>query len=147
MSRYRFRASRFDEGPFSVRLRTAFFAGASALALASLPVAANASVVHPLTTCGYNVDNLQDNSSAIVVEVVPQCAGEAPDSPTIWEYVPISDGNQYIYYSVTTLKNNAVVLTYDCPGTAPDVYHVIYSYGGTFADEFISDDCGTSTEP
>ena len=47
------------------------------MALASLPVAANASVVHPLTACGYN----------------------------------------------------------------------IYSYGGTFADEFISDDCGTTTEP
>jgi hypothetical protein len=135
------------KGTSTVRPRTAFFAGASALALATLPVTANASVVHPLTTCGYNVDTLQDNSTAIVVEVVPQCAGEAPDSPTIWEYVPISDGNQDIYYSVSTLKNNGVILTYDCPGTAPDTYHLIYSYNGTFADEFISDDCGTFTEP
>ena len=137
------------KGTFSVRLRKAFFAGASALALASLPVAANASVVqvHPLACGGYSVDTLQDNSTEIQVEVVPQCPSQAPDSPTIWEYVPISDGNQDIYYSVTTLKNNSVILTYDCPGTAPDIYHVIYSYGGTFADEFISDDCGTTTEP
>ena len=66
------------------------------------PLRTNASVVHPLTTCGYNAYNLQDNSTAIEVEVAPQCAGEAADSPSIWEYVPISDGNQDICYSVTS---------------------------------------------
>jgi hypothetical protein len=138
-----------SEGHISVRLRTAFFAGASALAFASLPVAANASVaqVHPLACGGYSVDVLQDNSTAIEVEVVPQCVSQSPDDASIWEYVPISDGNQEIPYTLSYLKNNGVILTYDCPGTAPDTYHVIYSYGDTFADTFVSDDCGTSTEP
>jgi hypothetical protein len=128
-----------------VRLRAAL-TGAAALALASLPVAAKAAVAGPLT-CGYNFDLLQDNSTAIQVAFVPQCSGEAAASPSIWEYVPISHGDQYIYYTLTSAPDNVVVLTYDCPGTAPDVYQVIYSYGGTFAEQDISDDCGTFTEP
>jgi hypothetical protein len=132
-----------------VRLRTAFLAGASALALASLPMAANASVaqVRPFGCGGYSAVVLEDNSTEIEVEIVPQCVAQSPDVPSIWEYVPISDGNQEIPYTVSYLKNNSVILTYDCPGTAPDTYHVIYSYGDTFADTFVSDDCGTFTEP
>jgi hypothetical protein len=53
------------KGILSVRLRTTFFAGGSALALASLPVAANAAVPRPLTTCSYNMVTVQDNSTAI----------------------------------------------------------------------------------
>jgi hypothetical protein len=141
-----------DEGQISVRLRTALFAGASALALASLPAAANASVVHPLTVhplvcTGYTFDVLQDNSTAIRVEFTPQCSGEAAASPSIWEWVPISSGAQGVYYTVTSDPNNVVVLTYDCPGTAPNTYQVIANYGGNPQWEFLSDDCGTTTEP
>jgi hypothetical protein len=142
------------KGGFSVRLRTAFFAGASALALASLPVAANASVaqVHPLTVqplacVDYNLDLLQNNSTAIKVEFVPQCSGEAAASPSIWEWVPISSSAQWIPYTVTSLPNNVVVLTYTCPGTAPDTYQVIANHEIYPEYEFVSDDCGTTTEP
>jgi hypothetical protein len=135
-----------------VKLRTALV-GVGALALASLPVAANASVLHPLTVhplvCsgGYTFDLLQDNSTAIKVEFIPQCSGEAAASPSIWEWVPISSGAQYIPYTVTSDPNNVVVLTYTCPGTAPDTYQVIANHGSTPQTEFVSDDCGTTTEP
>jgi hypothetical protein len=143
------------KGRFSVRLRTAFFVGGIALAIASLPVAANASVVqvHPLTVqplaacVDYNLDLLQDNSTAIKVEFVPQCSGEAAATPSIWEWVPISSSGQYIPYTVTSLTNNDVVLTYDCPGTAPDTYQVIANHEISPEYEFVSDDCGTTTEP
>jgi hypothetical protein len=128
-----------------VRLRTAL-AGAGALALASLPLAAGAAQAQPLT-CGYSFDTVQDNSTAIKIEFVPTCSGEAIATPSIWEWVPISNGAQYIPFTVTSLPNNVAELTYDCPGTAPDTYQVIANYGGTINDEFVSDDCGTSTEP
>ena len=104
--------------------------------------------VHPLVcTGGYNFDLLQDNSTAIEVEFIPQCSGEAAASPSIWEWVPISSSAQYIPYTVTSDPNNVVVLTYDCPGTAPDTYQVISNHGSTPQEEFVSDDCGTTTEP
>jgi hypothetical protein len=137
------------KGTFSVRLRTAFFAAASALALAAAPVAANAAVARPLTTCSYNMVTVQDNSTAIKVDIVPQCAGEAPAPyPTIWEWVPISSGAQGIQYTKTSEPNNVVLLTYVCPGSAPNTFQVIANEIGTTPnEEFISDDCGTFTEP
>ena len=136
----------FLKGPYPVRLRTAFVA-VGTLVLTTLPVTANANVVHPQGTCGYNTSILEDDSTAISVAFVPQCSGEAAASPSIWEYVPISKGDQSILYTVTPVVNNIVVLTYDCPGTAPDTYQVIYNYSGMISIQNISDDCGTFTEP
>ena len=141
------------KGRFSVRLRTALFAGASALALASLPVAANASVVHPLTvqplvcTGGYTFDLLQDNSTAIKVEFIPQCSGEAagvsqhlgmgpdfqrrPVHPLHGDVGP----EQRRRPDIRLPRNRARHL--------PGHRH----HGGTSKRRFVSDDCGTTTEP
>ncbi len=120
------------------------------MALAALPMAANAAVAQPLSTCaGYSMDTVQLNSTAIKIDIVPQCAGEAaaPD-PYIWEYVPISSSGNWIPVTVTSEPNNVVLLTYDCQGTAPDEYQVIAGQIGVYPiDEMVWDDCGVTTEP
>jgi len=80
---------------------------------------------------------------------VPQCAGEvAAPYPTIWEWVPISSSAQGISFTKTPEPNNVVLLTYACPGTAPNTFQVIANEIGTTPnEEFVSDDCGTFTEP
>jgi hypothetical protein len=106
-------------------------------------------MAQPLATCSYNMVTVQDNSAAIKVDIVPQCAGEAPAPyATMWEWVPISSGAQGISYTRTAQPGNVVRLTYTCPGSAPNTYQVIANEVGTTPnEEFISDDCGTFTEP
>ena len=130
-----------------MRLRTAFV-GVSALTLTSLPLAAaSAGTVRPAGTCGYNTSVLEDDSTAITVAITPQCAGEAAATPTMWEYVPISKGDTYVYYTLTDVPTSIVIISMNCTGTAPNVYQVIYSSGGPFAELNVSDNCGTFTEP
>lgn len=109
--------------------------------------AAASAVVRPATTCGYTFAALENDSTAISVQVVPQCAGEAAASPIMWEYVPISHGDTFVHYVVTTSPGNVVTLTYTCPGSAPNIYQVIYTSAGSVITQNISDDCGTFTQP
>lgn len=135
------------KGTHPVKLRTAFV-GVSTLALTALPLSvASAGAIRPAGSCGYYTSVLEDDSTAITVAISPACAGEAAATPTMWEYVPISKGDTYVYYSLIDIPTNIVIITMNCTGTAPNVYQVIYSSGGPFAELNISDNCGPFTEP
>lgn len=67
--------------------------------------------------------------------------------PKVCSKHPISSSATYIPYTVRLAPNNVAVLIYDCPGTAPDTYQITYFQDSVAVVQWVSDDCGTITEP